>query len=109
MGWGGSIMDDFYQIFHSSQITNRGANYISFKNDEADELLEQIRRTMDEKKRISLCHKVHGILDYEQPYTFLFLRPVNRILSPRFENVIIHKLGIKEEEWFVPKDKQKYK
>ena len=36
-------------------------------------------------------------------------RPTYRIVAPRFENVIIHKLGLKEEEWFVPKDKQKYK
>ncbi|MGA2914623.1 MAG: peptide-binding protein [Sedimentisphaerales bacterium] len=109
MGWGGSIVDDFYQIFHSSQSSNRGSNYVSFKNNEADKLLEQIRRTMDEEKRIELSRKVHSILHYEQPYTFLFVRPTNRILSPRFENVNIHKLGVKEEEWFVPKEKQRYK
>ncbi len=109
MGWGGAIIDDYYQIFHSSQIGNRGSNYVGFKNAEADRLLEQIRRTLDEQKRIELSHKVHSILHYEQPYTFLFTRPTYRIVAPRFENVIVHKLGVKEEEWFVPKEKQKYK
>jgi peptide/nickel transport system substrate-binding protein len=109
MGWGGAIVDDNYQIFHSSQIGNRGSNYVGFKNDEADKLLEQIRRTMDEDKRIELSRKLHSLLHYEQPYTFLFTRPTYRIVAPRFENVIVHKLGLKEEEWFVPKDKQKYK
>jgi peptide/nickel transport system substrate-binding protein len=109
MGWGGAIVDDHYQIFHSSQIGNRGSNYVGFRNTEADRLMEQIRRTMDEEKRIELSHKLHNLFHYEQPYTFLFARPTYRIVAPRFENVIVHKLGLKEEEWFVPKDKQKYK
>jgi peptide/nickel transport system substrate-binding protein len=109
MGWGGQIIEDQYQIFHSSQIGKGGSNYVGFKNAEADKLLEQIRRTMDEEKRIELSRKFHSIVHYEQPYTFLFSRPTYRIISPRFENVIIHKLGLKEEEWYVPKDKQKYK
>jgi peptide/nickel transport system substrate-binding protein len=109
MGFGGVIIEDNYQLLHSSQIGNRGYNYVGFRNAEADELLEQIRRTMDDEKRIELSHKFHSLVHYEQPYTFLFTRPTYRILAPRFENVIIHKLGLKEEEWFVPKDKQKYK
>jgi peptide/nickel transport system substrate-binding protein len=109
MGWGGAIIDDYYQVFHSSQIDNRGSNYVGFKNAEADKLLEEIRQTLDEEKRIELSRKVHSLLHYEQPYTFLFSRPTYRIVSPRFENVIVHKLGLKEEEWFVPKGNQKYK
>jgi peptide/nickel transport system substrate-binding protein len=109
MGWGGQIVEDQYQIFHSSQIGNRGSNYVGFKNAEADRLLEDIRQTIDDEKRIELSRKLHSLLHYEQPYTFLFTRPTYRIVSPRFENVIIHKLGVKEEEWFVPKEKRKYK
>jgi peptide/nickel transport system substrate-binding protein len=109
MGWGGDIIEDYYQIFHSSQADNRGANYVCFRNAEADRLMEQVRCTMDEEKRIELSHMLHSLLHYEQPYTFLFTRPTYRIISPRFENVKVHKLGLKEEEWFVPKDKQKYK
>ncbi|HBG28172.1 MAG: hypothetical protein A2Y10_19530 [Planctomycetes bacterium GWF2_41_51] len=109
IGWGGDIIQDNYQLFHSSQTVNRGSNYVNFKNAEADKLMEEIRRTIDDEKRIELSRKLHGMLHYEQPYTFLFTRPTYRIIAPRFENVIVHKLGLKEEEWFVPKDKQKYK
>jgi len=109
MGWGGQIIEDNYQMFHSSQIGNSGSNYVGFRNAEADRILEQIRRSMDEEKRIELSRKLHSIVHYEQPYTFVFARPTYRILAPRFENVIVHKLGLKEEEWYVPKDKQKYK
>ncbi|HAL45463.1 MAG: hypothetical protein A2Y12_14415 [Planctomycetes bacterium GWF2_42_9] len=109
MGWGGDIVEDNYQIFHSSQIDNRGANYVCFKNDEADRMLEEIRRTIDDEKRIELSRKFHSLVHYEQPYTFLFTRPTYRIIDPRFENVVVHKLGLKPQEWFVPKEKQRYK
>lgn len=109
IGWGGDIIQDNYQLFHSSQTVNRGSNYVNFKNAEVDKLMEEIRRTIDDEKRIELSRKLHRTLHYEQPYTFLFTRPTYRIIAPRFENVIIHKLGLKEEEWFVPKEKQKYK
>ncbi|MEN6383580.1 MAG: ABC transporter substrate-binding protein [Phycisphaerales bacterium] len=109
MGWGGDIIQDEYQLFHSSQIKNRGSNYVNFQNAQADKLLEEIRRTIGDEKRIELSRKLHNLLHYEQPYTFLFTRPTYRIVAPRFENVIVHKLGLNEREWFVPKDKQKYK
>ncbi|MHB0946526.1 MAG: ABC transporter substrate-binding protein [Sedimentisphaerales bacterium] len=109
MGWGGAIIDDNYQIFHSSQINNRGCNYVGLNNPQTDKLLERIRRTLDDNERIALSRKLHRLVYDEQPYTFLFSRPTYKIVDRRFENVIIHKLGVKEEEWFVPKEKQKYK
>jgi len=109
MGWGGDVMEDFYQIFHSSQIANRGCNYVGFSNQRADELLERIRRTMDRQEREELSHQFHRILHEEQPYTFLFTRPTFRLVDRRFKNVKIHKLGLKYWEWYVPKSEQRYK
>jgi peptide/nickel transport system substrate-binding protein len=108
MGWGGDIVEDYYQIFHSSQIGNRGSNYVSFRNAQADALLEQIRRTIDTEKADALCRKLCRILHEEQPYTFLWTRPTFRAVDKRFQNVKIHKLGLNYLEWYVPKDKQKY-
>ncbi|MGA2092934.1 MAG: peptide-binding protein [Sedimentisphaerales bacterium] len=109
MAWGGNAEQDPYQIWHSSQIGNGGSNYIGFKNPEADALIEQARQTLDPDKRNELYHKFHRIIHEEQPYTFIYTRPEQRFLNKRFQNVIIHKLGIDEREWFVPKDLQKYK
>ncbi len=109
MGWGGDIIEDNYQIFHSSQIGNRGSNYVGFDNAEADRLLEEIRCTMDEEERDKLCHQLHRILHEEQPYTFLFTRPTFRLVDKRFKNVKIHNLGFNYLEWYVPKEKQRYK
>jgi peptide/nickel transport system substrate-binding protein len=109
MGWGGDIVEDNYQLFHSSQIGNRGSNYVGFRNTDADALLEEIRRTINDDRRNELCHRLHRIIHDEQPYTFLYVRPELRLVDRRFENVRVHKLGLNYREWHVPKQKQRYK
>jgi peptide/nickel transport system substrate-binding protein len=109
MGWGGTIESDPYSIYHSSQIEGRGNNFISFSNAEADKVMEQARVELDENKRYALYHQFHKILHEEQPYTFLYTRRTFMFLDKRFENVRIHKLGTDDQEWYVPKDKQRYK
>lgn len=109
MGWGGDILEDFYQIFHSSQIGRGGSNYVGFRSKQADAIMEEVRRTLDEDRRNELCHKLHRIFHEEQPYTFLFTRPTFRLVDRRFKNVNIHSLGLKYWEWYVPKEQQLYK
>lgn len=108
MGWGGTIESDPYQTFHSSQIEGRGNNFVSFNNLQADDLIDKARRTLDKDKRYALYHKLHTLLHEEQPYTFLFTRPSFRFIDRRFQNVVIHELGLNSFEWYVPKDKQRY-
>jgi len=109
LSWAGTIESDPYQIWHSSQIQNRGNNIIGFNNLEADKLIEQARRSLDTDKRYALYHQFDRILHEEQPYTFLMTRPTFLLLDKRFENVKVHKLGVDALEWYVPKDKQRYK
>jgi len=109
LSWGGTIESDPYQIFHSSQIAGKGNNFISFSNKEADTLMDKARRTLDPEKRYELYHQFHKILHEEQPYTFLLSRPTFVFLDKRFENVKTHALGLESYEWYVPKDKQRYK
>jgi peptide/nickel transport system substrate-binding protein len=108
MAWGGNVEEDPYQIWHSSQRKN-GSNYVEFNNPKADALIEHARQTLDADKRNALYHQFHRIIHEEQPYTFIYTRPEQRFLNKRFQNVIVHKLGINEREWYVPTRSQKYK
>ncbi len=108
VGWGGTVESDPYQIFHSSQIADRGSNRTHYNSPVADELMDKARRTIDEGKRYKLYRKLHEVFHQDQPYTFLYTRPTFMFLSNRFENVIIHKLGTDPFEWYVPRDKQRY-
>ncbi len=109
MGWGGDILEDPYQLWHSSQADNRGSNYVGFKNQKADRIIENARTMYDKNKRNALYNQLHRILHEQQPYTFLFTRPTLRLVDKRFKNINIYKLGVKYEQWYVPKQLQKYK
>jgi peptide/nickel transport system substrate-binding protein len=108
-GWGGTIESDPYQLFHSSQVKGRGSNYFGFNNPKADAIIEEARKAMEPEKRYKLYHRFHQILHEEQPYTFLISRQTFNFVDNRFENVKTHQLGINPLEWYVPKEKQRYK
>lgn len=110
LGWGLSIESDPYQLWHSSHADRKGSsNHISFKNKEADELIEKIRITFDRKKRIELCREFHKLIHEEQPYTFL-ISPYNLLIqNNRYENVKIFPIGVPEKTIWVPENKQLYK
>jgi len=109
MAWKSGLAADPYQIWHSSQIENRGSNYISFNNPEADAIIEKARITFDKDERNKLYHEFHRIIHEQQPYTFVYSRPGQRVVDKRFHNVKIHPLGLDEHEWYVPLGMQKYK
>lgn len=108
LGWGGTIESDPFQIFHSSQIEDRGSNRTAYNSPAADELMDKARRTIDEEKRIELYQQLHKLFHKEQPYTFLMTRPTFLFIHKRFENVILHKLGVDPFEWYVPRELQRY-
>lgn len=109
LNWTGSIEGDPTQIWHSASIANRGHNFISFNSPEADALIEQAVRELDEKKRMALWHKFHRLLHEEQPYTFLWAQKRLAFVQPRFENTKPYKTGLDPTDWFVPFDKQKHR
>ncbi len=66
---------DPYQIWHSSQADiPKGSNKVSFRNKEADQIMEELRVTFDPAKRRELFHRFHRILHEEQPYTFFYFK-----------------------------------
>ena len=107
--WSAPVLQDPYQLWHSSQVGKSGSNYVGFRNAEVDAIVEEARRTVDEGERDKLYHRFHRIIHEEQPYTFLITRPKLYFLDGRFENVKVHTLGLDPHEWYVPKEKQRYK
>ncbi len=98
LAWGQPIEQDPYQIWHSSQ-TEAGSNFIGFKNEEADKLIEQARQEFNRQKRNQLYKKFHQIIHQEEPYTFLFTNPSLVAIAKRFTNVKQYKAGVDVLEW----------
>lgn len=113
--YGGWVLSDTppdpYQIFHSSQSSDEGSNYISYNNPESDRILEELRIEFDENKRKELLSRWQEIIYEDQPYTFLWSSFGKYVYSDRFNNVKFyhHPYPIKCNEWWTPINKQKYK
>lgn len=100
-----------YPIFHSSQAEPGGRNTMSFINRESDSLLEQYQLEFDESKRIDIIKKWQKLIYDEQPYLFLWILKDIYIYDDRFNNTRWYNLvgSARFNEWWVPKEKQKYK
>ncbi len=107
MGWALSRDPDIYDIWHSSKTREGEFNFISYKNEEVDQLLLEGRRTFDFKKRKKIYHRIHEILAEEQPCTFLYVPDALPVLHKRFKGVEKAPIGIWYNfiHWYVPKNK----
>lgn len=86
--WAGNpTEDDIYQLWHSSQAVNKGSNWYSFRNPEADKLMEDIRTEFDKAKRLAMHYRLQEIIVEEQPVTFLYAPPARIGIVDRFDNV----------------------
>lgn len=83
LGWSMGIEPDLYQIWHSSQSDPYELNFVGFAHEEADELILNIRQEYDKAEQIGYCHRLHEIIAFEQPYTFLFVQKWTALLDKR--------------------------
>ncbi len=98
LGWSFGLEQDPYQVWHSTQ-GEKGSNFVGFKNNEVDGLIEEGRTEFDQEKRSRLYQRIHEIIDQEQPYTFLFANPSLVALHKKITNVMIYPTGMDPMEW----------
>jgi peptide/nickel transport system substrate-binding protein len=110
LGWTGGPEPDQYNIWHSSKTGPRELNFIGFKNQEVDELLEKGRRNFDQQERKAVYDRFQAILAEEQPYTFLYVSEALPVVARRFRGVEPAPAGIRYNfiKWYVPEKEQKY-
>ncbi|MBI3733715.1 MAG: peptide ABC transporter substrate-binding protein [Chloroflexi bacterium] len=93
---------DLYPLWHSTQINDEGQNYSGWVNRDADELLEQARRSNDPQQRAALYAKFQDLFAEQVPallinypvYVYAVNRRVQNVQvglltqpSDRFENI----------------------
>ena len=110
LGWISDLFNDPYQLWHSSQTVDRGSNYVSFINEEADQLIEEARTEFDPDIRRELYWRFQEIIHEEQPYTFLMYSQESAAYHRRFENVewIPPYPGFDVTQWFVSAGSQRF-
>ncbi len=85
---------DPYARYHSSQTPPNGDNTGSYKNSEADRLMEAAQREMDDGKRLKLLRQVHRLLAADPPADFLWDADQYWGISKRIEGVETSPFGL---------------
>ena len=109
MGWTAGLEDDINQMFASSQIADKGDNFMSYRSPELDAAVGAARQTIDPAVRLPLWRKCHAILHEDQPYTFLYTAKTLTFVDKRLANVQQVAVGLNDlSEWYVPTGQQKW-
>lgn len=110
LAWQMSRDPDVYDIFHSSKSGPGEFNFVSYRNAEADTLLDQGRRIFGEEERAAIYRKLHARIAEDEPYTFLYVPDATLALHRRFQNVEETPTGIGHNfiQWAVEPDERKY-
>jgi peptide/nickel transport system substrate-binding protein len=109
LGWTIPLDPDAYDVWHSSKTSAEELNFVSYKNPDADEMLEKGRSTFDQTERKKYYDRFQEILAEDQPYTFLYVPEELIIISNRIRGIEPAPIGIGHNviKWYVPKDEQK--
>ena len=110
MGWSLSLDPDMYDIWHSSKTKPGEFNFVGYANEEVDSLLLEGRREFDRKKRKEIYHRIHELIDQDQPYLFLYNPDSLPILSSRIKGIEVAPAGISYNfiKWYVSASQQRY-
>ena len=94
---------DLTNLGHSSQAGPGGMNYAGYRSAEFDAMCEKAAVTVDRDQARPLWIRAQEILDSDQPYTFLFLRPDLHVVNPRVKGVRIDASGLffHVNEWWI--------
>jgi peptide/nickel transport system substrate-binding protein len=85
--WASSVLpEDFTQLWHTSSWTSEGSNYAGFGNAATDALIDSIKYTLDENKRVAMVKRFQAYVYDTQPYIFMFASLRRVIIHKRFGN-----------------------
>lgn len=111
LGWSLGIEPDPYQLWHSSGADKPGSsNFVGFRSEKADRIIEEYRVTFDKDVRIDLLRQFQEIVYEEQPYTFLFIRRAPLAIHHRIVNIHFYPVRPSYDlrEWYVPVGEVRY-
>ncbi|MGB9667374.1 MAG: peptide-binding protein [Thermosulfidibacteraceae bacterium] len=94
LGWSTGFDSDPYDIWHSSKTGSGEFNFIGYKNEEVDRLLELGRTIFDPKRKKEIYGKVQELIYEDQPYVFLYV-PDNLVaVHKKVKGIELKKAGI---------------
>ncbi|MFO7447959.1 MAG: ABC transporter substrate-binding protein [Ignavibacteriaceae bacterium] len=97
-GWTVPLPIELSQFWHSSPEVGH-LNLASYKNSEADDILEKLQIRADDSYKYELYKKFQEIIHRDEPFTFLFWADNLVVYNSRIKNIDINPLGAIQKCW----------
>ncbi|MBA3648964.1 MAG: hypothetical protein H0W62_10515 [Chitinophagales bacterium] len=81
--------EDYTQLWHTRSWSDNGGNYSGFGTAASDQLIDSIKVTIEEQKRISMVKRLQKIVYDDQPCIFMYTPYRKVIVHKRFGNVTL--------------------
>ena len=94
LGWQLGADPDQYSIWDSKSDFKGGFNFVGFHNKEVDKLIEEARRTFDNKKARKLYLKINSLIVHQYPYIFLYYPTAIVAVNRKIKGIKPAKAGI---------------
>jgi peptide/nickel transport system substrate-binding protein len=94
LGWGMSLMPDARSIWHSSSDIKGGFNFIGYKNNQVDRLIEQGETTINKKDLSKIYKQIYTKISKDIPYIFLYIPNSITAVNKDIKNVTPSLTGI---------------
>lgn len=110
-GWGGGFFPQTSRNIWHSTMYPEGRNYVGFKNDRVDELLDMGEIEFDIERQKAIYAEIQEIIYEEQPYCFLFFSNTIIAHHERVRGIRMSLYGPFRYSpglysWFIPEDQQ---
>ncbi|WP_334107289.1 peptide-binding protein [Methylobacillus sp.] len=107
LGWQLAIDPDQYAIWHSSQQEPGQFNFLGYKNQQVDRLLERGRMELNPDKRMRIYHEFAEILLEDSPIVYLFAGYGLQAMHKRVKGIENPAppagIGYNSHEWYIPR------
>ena len=107
-GWSAALFVDPKNIWGCGP--EHAFNFPSYCDERVDQIIREGGVELDREKRRQMWREMQQLIYHDQPYTFLYWRSQPVLIHRRFKDVRANILArtYKLEEWWVPKEFQKY-
>lgn len=86
LAWSLGLKSDAYSIWHSDSIRKGGFNFVGYKNERVDFLIEKAEKVVDKEEFGEIYQEIFEIISKDLPYLFLYIpnsiSVVNKNISP---------------------------
>ena len=101
LGWGLALMPDARSIWHSSSDVTGGFNFVGYKNEKVDSLIEKGEVTIDRDELGKIYKELFKMISDDLPYIFFYIPNSISTVNKQIKNVQPALVGImhNQEEW----------